>query len=166
MAPNVRQTFWKAFAANPVVMIRLEGDASRGAPHGHTHCEAHSEPMTALLDRDAHHAVWFVCRRDNRIGKGGRATAQVMTLGHEVFASLSGTLVEETDPAARSRHWSQVAEDWFPHGHDDPAVTMLRFEIEDAEVWTLDAGIKGLFRLATGGTIDPARIGEHETGVV
>lgn len=154
MDPNVRQTFWKAFAANPVVMIRLEGAAG------------HAEPMTALLDRDAHHAVWFVCRRDNRIGKGGRAMAQVMTLGHEVFACVAGTLVEETDPDALERHWTDVAEGWFPQGRNDPAVVMLRFEVDDAEVWTIDAGIKGLFRLATGGTIDPARIGEHEIGAV
>lgn len=154
MDANVRETFWKAFAASPIAMIRLENSPD------------HAEPMTALLDKDAHHAVWFVCRRDNRIGKGGRATAQIVTLGHDVFACVAGTLVEETDPAQRDRHWNKAVDAWFPDGKDDPAVIMLRFEIDDAEVWTMDMGIKGVFRLATGGTIDPARVGEHETGVV
>ncbi len=154
MDPNVRETFWKAFANSPIAMIRLENSPG------------HAEPMTALLDKEAHHAVWFVCRRDNRIGKGGRAMAQVVTLGHEVFACLAGTLVEETDPAARERHWNKAVEAWFPAGQDDSGVVMLRFEVDDAEVWAMDMGIKGLFRLATGGTIDPARVGEHETGVV
>ncbi|TCM18107.1 general stress protein 26 [Novosphingobium sp. PhB165] len=154
MDSNVRETFWKAFAVSPITMIKLDNS------HGH------AEPMTAILDKEAHHAVWFVCRKDNRIGKGGRAMAQVATLDHEVFACAAGTLIEETDPAVRNAHWNKAVESWFPGGRDDPAVVMLRFEVDDAEVWTVDTSLKGVFRLATGGSIDPARIGEHETGLI
>ncbi|GFE73634.1 pyridoxamine 5'-phosphate oxidase family protein [Novosphingobium sp. TCA1] len=154
MESHVRERFWKAFAASPFMMIKLD------AAHGH------AEPMTALLDKEAHHAVWFFCKRDNRIGGGGRAMGQVMTKGHDVFACLAGTLVEETDPAVRERHWSNAVEAWFPKGKADPSIVMLRFEVDDAEVWTSDVGITGLFKLATGGTIDPSRAGEHEVGAV
>jgi len=150
MESHVRERFWKAFAASPFIMMRLE------SAHGHAE----------LLDKEAHHAVWFVCKRDNRIGAGGRAMGQVMTKGHDVFACIAGTLVEETDPAVRDRHWTNHVEAWFPNGKHDPSIVMLRFEIDDAEVWTSDVGITGLFKLATGGTIDPSRTGEHEVGAV
>ena len=91
MDKDIREHFWKAFQTSPFIMMSLQG--------GH----AHAEPMTAQLDKDAHHAIWFFTKRDNRIGGGGKAMGQVMTRGHEVFACIDGTLVEETDTAVRDR---------------------------------------------------------------
>lgn len=158
MDKTIRETFWKAFQISPFIMMRLEG----AQPAGH----GHSEPMTALLDRDAHHAIWFYCKRGNRIGAGGRAMGQVMTRDHEVFACLSGTLAEETDRAVREKHWTHAAEAWFPHGLDDASVLMLRFDIEDGEVWTADMSLKGTFKLMTGRPIQPHEAGEHALGAV
>lgn len=151
---DIRSKFWTAFATSPIVMIRLEGS------------HEHAEPMRAHFDGDAPSVVWFFCRRDNRIGKGGRAMAQVATIDHTMFACASGALVEERDPAARARYWDDIVETWFPGGKSDPAVLMLRFEIEDAEVWIANAGTAGSFRLAIGGPLDPKLVMEHETGAL
>jgi general stress protein 26 len=151
---DIRATFWRAFHTSPVVMMRLVNSTD------------HPEPMTAQLDRDAHHAIWFYTRRNNRIAAGGRATGEVATFQHEVFASLSGTLSEETDPGVRERHWSNAIEAWFPDGMNDPDVIMLRFDIDDAEVWTAHIGVKGTFRLLTGKPIDQGSAGEHAVGNV
>lgn len=154
MDHDIRDTFWKAFSASPFIMIRLEGSSE------------HAEPMTAQLDKDAHHAIWFYTKRDNRIGGGGKAMGQVMTRGHEVFACIDGTLVEETDPAIREKHWNNAVEAWFPGGKDDASVVMLRFDIGDAEVWTSDLGLKGAFKLLTGKPIHSDEAGEHALGAV
>ncbi|MEE4453838.1 pyridoxamine 5'-phosphate oxidase family protein [Novosphingobium resinovorum] len=154
MDKDIREQFWKAFQASPFIMMKLEGAAG------------HAEPMTAQLDKDAHHAVWFFTRRDNRIGAGGRAMGQVMTRGHEVFACIDGTLVEETDTAVRDKHWNNAVEAWFPGGKADPSVVMLRFDIADAEVWTSDMGLKGAFKLLTGKPIKEHEAGEHALGAV
>lgn len=154
MDQDTRKIFWKAFQGSPFIMMKLEG-----AP-------GHAEPMTARLDKDAHHAVWFFCKRDNRIGSGGKAMGQVMTKGHDVFACLSGTLVEETDPSLRERHWDNAVEAWFPEGKADASVVMLRFEIEDGELWTAEPGIKGAFKLLTGKPIHPDEAGRHAVGAV
>ena len=138
MDKDIRETFWKAFQASPFIMIKLDG-----AP-------GHAEPMTAQLDKDAHHAVWFFAKRDNRIAGGGKAMGQVMTKGHDVFACIDGTLVEETDTAIREKHWNNAVEAWFPQGKQDPSVVLLRFDIADGEVWTSDIGLKGAFKLLTG----------------
>ena len=154
MDKETRSTFWNAFHASPVVMIRLTGSTD------------HAEPMTAQLDKDAHHAIWFYTRRNNRIAGGGKAMGQVATIRHEVFACMSGTLVEETDEAIRDKHWSNAVEAWFPNGKTDPDVVMLRFDIEDAEVWTAHIGVQGAFNLLTGRPIDQAKAGDHALGTV
>jgi len=154
MDKAIREQFWQHFEKSPFCMVRLEGSGD------------HAEPMTAQLDRDAHHAFWFFTTRDNRIAAGGRAMVQVATKGHDVFACLAGTIVEETDRAVRDAHWSNAAEAWFPEGRSDPAVVMLRFEIADAEVWTSDTGIVGKFRLMTGMKVEPADVGKHAVGLV
>jgi general stress protein 26 len=135
-------------------MMKLEGS------------NEHAEPMTAQLDKDAHHAVWFFMASDNRIAKGGSAMGQVATKGHDVFACISGTLLPETDTSIREKQWNTVVESWFPNGKNDPNVLLLRFDIKDAEVWVSDLSLKGKFKMLTGKPIAPADAGKHAVGAV
>lgn len=154
MDHDTRETFWKAFADSPFIMMRLQGS------------NEHSEPMTAQLDKDAHHAIWFFLARGNRIAQGGAATGHVATKGHDVFASLTGLLVPETNPSVREKHWNTVVESWFPNGKNDPNVLMLRFDIQDSEVWVSDLSLKGKFKMFTGQPVKPSEAGEHKSGPV
>jgi len=154
MKKELRDEFWKSFDKSPFIMIRLENGGG------------HAEPMTAQLDKDAHHAIWFFAARHNRIAAGGRAMAQFSSKGHDLFACLAGNLVEEKDQGVFDKHWSPAAEAWFPKGRDDPSVMMLRFDIEDAEIWTADPGIIGKFKLLTGSKMTAGDVGDHAVGVV
>ena len=154
MKKELREEFWHAFAKSPFIMIRL--DSAGG----------HSEPMTAQLDDDALHTVWFFASRANRIAAGGRAMGQFASKGHDLFACLAGNLVEETAPARRTKHWSKEVEAWFPKGRDASDLIMLRFEIDDAEIWTVDPGILGTFRMLTGSAVRSSQLGEHASGLV
>lgn len=154
MDKEIQDNFWKAFADSPFIMMRLDGS------------NEHAEPMTAQLDKSAHHAIWFFLARDNRIAAGGAAMGQVLTKGHDVFASISGTLTEETDTAIREKHWDNVVEAWFPHGKKDPNVLMQRFDISDSEVWTSDTSIKGKLKMLTGVGINAMEAGKHASGPV
>lgn len=158
MEKELREEFWHAFEKSPVIMIRLDSPSAAGG--------GHAEPMTAQLDREALHTIWFFTARGNRIAAGGRAMGQFASKGHDVFACLSGTLVEETDPARIDRHWSKEVEAWFPKGRDDPDLVMLRFEIDDAEVWTVDVGLFGAFKMLTGSAVRTSEMGRHEVGLV
>lgn len=154
MDTETRETFWQAFQDSPFIMMKLDGS------------QDHSEPMTAQLDKSAHHAIWFFCKRDNRIANGGRAMGQVATKGHDVFACLSGNLIEETDRSVREAHWNNVVESWFPDGKNDPSVLMLRFDIDDSEVWVSDMSVKGKLKMLTGQPIKAQEAGEHAVGAV
>lgn len=154
MNHDLQTDFWESFQASPFIMMRLEGSSD------------HAEPMTAQLDKDAHHTIWFFTTKDNRIAAGGKAMGQVATKGHDIFACISGRLVEETDRHRWDKHWSNPVEAWFPNGREDPNVIMLRFEIDDSEVWKSDLSLAGKFKLLTGKTLRPGEAGEHAVGAV
>ena len=154
MEKQIREEFWHAFEDSPFIMLRLDGSSD------------HAEPMTAILDREAHHEIWFYCSRANRIAQGGKAMAQFSSKGHDVFACLAGTLSEEQDRAVFDKHWNNAVEAWFPGGKSDPQVMMLRMDIDDAEVWSADMSLKGKFKLLTGSEIRAEEAGKHAVGLV
>lgn len=150
----LQNKFWRSFAKSPITMIKLDDSVS------------HAEPLHAKLDKDAHHQIWFFTSRTNRLAHGGRAMAQFASKDHDLFACMSGTVVEEVDPALCEKLWSNEEEAWFPNGREDPNAIMLRFDIDDAEVWTVEPGIAGKFKLMTGIPIEQKEVGEHGVGQI
>ncbi|MBU0557397.1 MAG: pyridoxamine 5'-phosphate oxidase family protein [Alphaproteobacteria bacterium] len=152
MSHDIKDEFWKSLSASPILMVRRDGS------------NEHALPMHACLDEDLGPtyggAVWFFTERDNRLAPGGSAMAQFMSKGHDVFACVSGQLVEETDSGLIDRFWSNPVASWFD-GREDPKLLVLRMELNDIEIWTADLGIKGRLKLMTGSRIDPQEAGEH-----
>jgi general stress protein 26 len=149
MSDDIKTRMWKEMADHPYVMAAIEGGGQ------------HSIPMNAVLDKDAHGAFWFYHTKDGRLAKGGRAMVQYVAKGHDLFACISGTLVTETDPAVIDRYWDNTVAAWYEGGRDDPNLLMLRFELDDAEIWTADGSIVGVFKLMTGMTMKGGELGEH-----
>ena len=136
-------------ADSPFLMVGLTGD------------DAHSEPMTAQLDKHADSEFWFYTKKDNRIARGGPAMAQFVSKGQDLFACIKGRLTEETDPAVIDRYWNKQVEAWFDGGRDDPKLLMLRFDLDDAEIWESDRSATGLFKLLTGTRVTGDEVGDH-----
>ena len=149
MSDDIKQQFWKALADSPYVMVGATGERE------------HHIPMNAQLDKDAHGAFWFFTATDNRLAAGGPAMAQFAAKGHELFACISGTLVSESDRTVLDKLWSNSIAAWYEGGKDDPKLVLLRFDLDDAEIWTADPGIKGMFKLATGLTMKDGDLGKH-----
>lgn len=135
---ELRQKFWNALAGSPFVMLQLDADPDSAAP------------MTASLDQDANHAIWFFTSRDNRFAALGAATATFASKGHDVFARFAGTLTQETSRDRLDKQWSNGVEAWFPGGKDDPDLLMLRMDLGDASIWCGDLGVFGTAKLALG----------------
>lgn len=146
---EIREEFWESIADSPFVMIALDSD------------HKHSIPMRAQLDKDANSAIWFYTSRDNRLAKGGPAMVQFVSKGHDLFACVSGTLTEETDPAIIDKHWSNAVEAWYDQGRQDPSLLMLRLDLRDAEIWEADPGVVGMFKMMTGMTMSGDEMGDH-----
>ena len=82
MSSDICKEMWKAMSKSPYLMVALEGQ------------HMHAQPMTAQLDEDADGCFWFYTRKDNRLAAGGPAMAQFVAKGHDVFACISGRLVQ------------------------------------------------------------------------
>ena len=146
---DVRERMWEKMAKSPFVMVTLIGS------------DNHAEPLTAQLDEDADSKFWFYTRKDNRIAPGGPAMAHYASKDHKIFACIRGNLVPETDPAIIDKFWSNITEAWFDGGRNDPNLLMLRFELEDAEIWEGDESLLGKFKMLTGMKISGEEMGRH-----
>ena len=151
MSEDIKQQFWKALADSPYLMVGATGERE------------HHIPMNAQLDKDANGAFWFFTATDNRLAAGGPAMAQFAAKDHDLFACISGTLVHENNRAVLDKLWNNSIAAWYPGGKDDPKLVLLRFDLDDAEIWTADPGIKGMFKLATGMAMKDGELGEHAT---
>lgn len=146
---EIREDMWEAMAASPYVLLGTTSDRE------------HFEPMYAVLDDDADSEFWFYTKKDNRAAKGGPATVQFASKGHDLFASLRGTLTEETDPAVIDRYWNNHVAAWYEGGRQDPSLLMLRFDLSDAEIWGTDHSLAGKIKMITGNTIYDREAGSH-----
>lgn len=149
MSKDIKQRFWKELADSPYLMVGREGSHD------------HAIPMTAQLDKDNEGFFHFFHSKTGRLAAGGRAMAHYAAKGHDLFACISGTLTPANDPATIDKYWSKPVEAWYEGGRNDPDLLLLRFDLDDAEIWTADAGVKGLLKLMTGTTMKKGDMGSH-----
>jgi general stress protein 26 len=138
--PEIEEKFWSEFKHSPFLMLGIEG-ARDGA----------TQPMTANFqdeDREAG-VLWFFTAKDHAftraLGQSGRAIAAYSAKGHDLFASLRGSLAVSDDRSALERLWNPVVAEWY-EGKDDPKLALLRFDVEDAKIWLSD--LRGFLRPA------------------
>ena len=145
---DVADKFLAKLKDSPFVMIGLESGG-------------HSEPMTAQLDDEQPNTLYFFAGKDNRIAGGGAAMAQFVGKGHDFFACLAGTVSHDDDRAQIDKLWNNQVEAWFPGGKSDPNLTLLRFDIDSAELWETDISLSGRVKMLFGGTITASESSSH-----
>ena len=122
--------FWKALKSDMTMMLGLDGVE-----------DGHARPMTAQLDGDRG-PIWFFTSKDNaivqKLGRGNRAIATFASKGHDLFATVHGTLSVDTNRAVIDKLWNRYVAGWFEGGNDDPKLALLRLDPEAGEIW-LDA---------------------------
>jgi general stress protein 26 len=115
--------------------------------------DGHVRPMTAQFEKDPS-PIWFFASADNELVKslprGVRAIATFASKGHDLYATLHGTLSLDNDRATIDRFWNRYVAAWFEGGKNDPKLALLRLDAGHAEIWldesSLLAGIKLLLR--------------------
>ena len=85
--------------------------------------------------------LWIFTAKDHDLtramGQSSRAIASYSAKGHDLFASLRGSLQIDNDPRVIDRLWSPIVAEWY-EGKDDPKLALLRFDVEDAKIWLSD----------------------------
>lgn len=137
---DLKEKLWKALSSDRTLMLGLDGVEA-----------GHTRPMTAITEENRS-PIWFFTSTDNalvqKLGASHAAIAAFSSKGHDLFASISGTLLRDDDRAVIDRLWNPFIAAWFEGGKDDPKLALLRFDAAEAEVWlnenSLLAGVKML----------------------
>jgi general stress protein 26 len=144
---EIKAKFWKALKSDMTMFLGLaDGD------------DGHARPMTAQLDDEGHDGdnyhgpIWFFTSTDNhlyqQITTGSRAMAHFTSKGHDVWATVHGSLSQSHDRAVIDRLWNRFVAAWYEGGKDDPKLALIRLDPENAEIWidasSMVAGIKML----------------------
>lgn len=132
--------FWKALKSDMTVMLGLDGVE-----------DGHARPMTAQFEDDRS-PIWFFASTENgiveKLPHGNRAIVAFADKGHDLFATLHGSLSIDRDRATIDRLWNPYAAAWYEGGKDDPKLVLLRLDAEKVEIWlnenSLFAGAKML----------------------
>ena len=129
---EIEDKFWSELKGSPFVMLGIEG-AREGA----------TQPMTVVFedeDRDAGQ-LWIFTAKDHdftrAMGQSNRAIGAYSAKGHDLFASLRGTLEIVNDRATIDRLWNPFVAEYY-EGKDDPKLALVRFDVEDAKIWKSD----------------------------
>ena len=129
---EIEDKFWSELKNSPFIMLGVEGTRD-GA----------TQPMTVQFeaqDRDAG-VLWIFTANDHdltrALGQSNRAIASYSAKGHDLFASLRGTLTVHNDRGAIDRLWNPIVAEWY-EGKDDPKLALIRFDVEDAKIWLSD----------------------------
>ncbi len=142
---EIKSKFWKALKSDRTMFLGL-ADGEDG----------HARPMTAQVegnpeDGEAAGPIWFFTSTDNalyqQIGANARAMAHFVSKGHDVWATVHGTLSTSQDRATIDRLWNPYVAAWY-EGKDDPKIALIRLDGEEAQIWidasSIVAGIKML----------------------
>jgi general stress protein 26 len=129
---EIEDKFWDALEGSPFLMLGVEG-ARDGA----------TQPMTVQFDDEDRAAgvLWIFTANDHdftrAMGQSNRAIGAYSAKGHDLFASLRGTLAIVNDPATIDRLWNPIVAEWY-EGKEDPKLALVRFDVEDAKIWLSD----------------------------
>jgi len=126
---RIEDKFWEALKDSPFIMLGVEG-ARDGA----------TQPMTVNFeDEDRENGIlWIFTANDHDLtramGQSNRAIGSYSGKGHDLFASLRGTLRIANDRDTIDRLWNPFVAEWY-EGKDDPKLALIRFDVEDAKIW-------------------------------
>lgn len=137
---ELEEKLWSAVKSDRTMMLGVQGME-----------DGEARPMTAQLDGERG-PIWFFTARDNSLVttliRSRRAYATFASKGHDLFATVHGTLSIDNDPAMIDKLWNRFVAAWYEGGKTDPKLALLRFDPEHAEVWldasSIVAGIKML----------------------
>ena len=129
------EQFWSAIRSDMTVMIGTK--------------DVHPKPLTAQFDGERR-SIFFFTAKGTELAESAAspvdATLVYASKGHDLFATVHGTLEVDKDPALIDRLWNRFVAAWFEEGKDDPKLCLLRFEPGEAEIWkdasSFAAGLK------------------------
>lgn len=126
----VERHLWDEIGKGPVGMLGVTG----GRPH-------HTRPMTAIVEPETKQ-LWFFTDKTTELVQEIASGSRAMFIHQQkdLQACISGQLTQQHDRGRVDKYWNAMIAAWFSGGKDDPKLTLLRLECDDAQVWISDVG--------------------------
>lgn len=136
------------FDDNPQKHLLEQLEDARFAMLGSPNADEHMQPMAPQLDDELianeSGTVYFFSDNTSDLGRAvlsqassGQYSDVMLTHTEKSYqACVRGRLYANTNPAIIDRFWNPIAASWYPGGKADPKMLVLRFEMEDAAIWT------------------------------
>jgi general stress protein 26 len=123
---DLEQQFWNALTSDMTMMLGLDAVENERPP------------------------FWFFTANDTELVRAlspdSVATATFTSKGHDLFATVYGSLRVDNDRDVIERLWNPFVAAWYEGGKDDPKLVLLRLNADQAHIWqnatSLFAGIK------------------------
>ena len=126
-----------------------------------------SRPM-ATQKSEFDGTVWFLTRGESgkvhEIADDSHVSLLYADPSDAKYVAAKGTAQISHDRAKIKELWNPMYKAWFPEGEDDPAITILKVTVTEAQYWEASSsklvrGIKYLAASATGGKVDLGETG-------
>jgi len=100
--------------------------------------EIHSRPMgTADLDKEGN--IWFFTNeyssKVDEISHENKVVVTYSNPNNNTYLSIKGTASLVDDREKMKQLWNPIIKAFFPDGLDDPKLTLLKVDTEEAEYW-------------------------------
>lgn len=108
----------------------------------------HMQPMTAFGERETD-TLWFFTYNDTELArdiaeKGSAHAMYCLDSGErDLYACLGGKVSLERDMTRIEKFWNMHVAAWYPNGKTDERLTLIRFDLDDAELWVSEKGAIG-----------------------
>jgi general stress protein 26 len=128
----------------------------------------HSRPM-ATQESEFEGELLFLTRQESsktvEIAHDSRVTLNYVDSKNYRFVTLSGHAALSKDRDTVHQLWNPLYKTWFPKGEDDPEITVIRVNVDQAEYWEAPANavMRGYQLLKAAVTQGGSRVGEHQT---
>src|SRR6266404_4746583 len=103
-----------------------------------------SRPM-GCIQNHFEETVWFLTfahsHKLKEIGEHDHVLISYSNPSEYEYVSLSGRAKVVKDPQRLKELWSEAFRVWFPSGPDDPELTLISVEVEEAKYWTNAASV-------------------------
>lgn len=99
----------------------------------------HSRPMSIFSDIDAEGKLWFFTFANSHkvleIERHQQVNVSFTSPEQQRYVSISGTAELVKDRNKLQEKWKPELQNWFPQGVDEPNISLLKVNIDQADYW-------------------------------
>jgi len=123
-----RQKVWELIKDIKITLMVTTGDGGR----------LHGRPMAAM-NKEFDGALWFASREGTpKLDEVADHTQVLLAYSEpksQNYVSVSGAASIVRDTNKVKELWTEAMRVWFPKGPDDPAIALIKVDVESAEYW-------------------------------